>query len=72
MEPPVIICNDEYRFMIAEQMRKINIDPSLIILEPVGRNTSAAIAVASLMVKEKYDDPVLLVFIDYSFLGFII
>ncbi|MCK5098929.1 MAG: mannose-1-phosphate guanylyltransferase/mannose-6-phosphate isomerase, partial [Desulfobacteraceae bacterium] len=61
MEPPIIICNDEYRFMIAEQMRKINIDPSLIILEPVGRNTSAAIAVASLMVKERYDDPVLLV-----------
>ncbi|MCP3899235.1 MAG: mannose-1-phosphate guanylyltransferase/mannose-6-phosphate isomerase [Desulfobacteraceae bacterium] len=61
MEQPVIICNDEYRFMIAEHMRKINVDPALIILEPVGKNTAAAIAVASLMIQAKYDDPVLLV-----------
>lgn len=61
MEQPVIICNDEYRFMIAEQMRKINIDPGLIILEPVGRNTASAITVASLMIHAKYDDPILLV-----------
>jgi mannose-1-phosphate guanylyltransferase len=58
---PVVICNDEYRFMIAEQMRKINIDPALIILEPVGKNTASAIAVASMMIKAKYDDPVLLI-----------
>jgi mannose-1-phosphate guanylyltransferase/mannose-1-phosphate guanylyltransferase/mannose-6-phosphate isomerase len=61
MEQPVIICNDEYRFMVAEQMRKINIDPALIILEPVGKNTAAAIAVASIMIEKRYDDPVLLI-----------
>ncbi len=61
IHPPVIICNDEYRFMVAEQMRKIDIDPCLIALEPVGKNTSAAIAIASIMTKEKYDDPILLV-----------
>jgi mannose-1-phosphate guanylyltransferase len=61
IEPPVIICNDEYRFMVAEQMRKIEIEPAMIVLEPVGRNTASAITIASLMIKEKYDDPVLLV-----------
>lgn len=61
MEQPIVICNDEYRFMIAEQMRKINMDPSLIILEPVGRNTASAIAVTSIMAKAKYEDPTLLV-----------
>ncbi len=61
MEQPVVICNDEYRFMIAEQMRKINIDPALIILEPVGRNTASAITIASLMLEEKYDNPILLI-----------
>ena len=61
MEQPFVICNDEYRFMIAEQMRNINIDPSLIILEPVGRNTAAAITVASIMIEERYNDATLLV-----------
>ncbi len=61
IERPVIICNDEYRFMVAEQMRNINIDPSIIILEPVGRNTASAIAAASLMIKTRFDDPVLLI-----------
>ena len=61
IEQPVVICNDEYRFMVAEQMRQINIEPEFIILEPVGRNTAAAITVASLMIAKKYDDPILLI-----------
>lgn len=49
--PPLVICNAEHRFIIAEQMRSIGIEPSAIVLEPVGRNTAPAAAVAALMVK---------------------
>ena len=50
--PPVLICNDEHRFLIAEQLREIGVKPKLIILEPVGRNTAAAVTIASLIVKK--------------------
>ena len=58
---PILICNEEHRFIIAEQMREINIIPSQIILEPFGRNTAPAIAVAALKSLEKGDDPNLLI-----------
>ena len=45
--PPLVICNEEHRFVIAEQLRRIA-PPAGIILEPVGRNTAAAVAVAAL------------------------
>ncbi len=45
---PMVICNDDHRFMIAEQLREIEITPSAIMLEPVGRNTAPAVAVAAL------------------------
>ncbi len=45
---PIIICNDEHRFIVAEQMREIGIKPKSIILEPVSRNTAPAIALAAL------------------------
>ena len=45
--PPSIICNEEHRFLVAEQMRQINVDNSDILLEPVGRNTAPAIALAA-------------------------
>ena len=50
--PPILICNDEHRFLIAEQLREIGIKPKLIILEPIGKNTAAAVTIASLMVKK--------------------
>ena len=53
--PPILICNDEHRFLIAEQLREMDIKPKLIILEPVGRNTAAAVTIASLIV-EKIDE----------------
>ncbi|BBO89028.1 mannose-1-phosphate guanylyltransferase/mannose-6-phosphate isomerase [Desulfosarcina ovata] len=58
---PMVICNDEYRFMVAEQLRQIHVHPSAIILEPVGRNTAPALAVAALWAMRNGDDPVLLV-----------
>ncbi len=49
---PILICNDEHRFLIAEQLRELGIKPKLIILEPIGKNTAAAVTVASLIVKK--------------------
>ncbi len=57
----VIICNEEYRFMVAEQVHNTGISQSDIILEPVGKNTAPAIALAAITAQEKGDDPVLLV-----------
>ena len=58
---PVVICNDEYRFMVAEQLRLIGVKPGAIILEPAGRNTAPALAVAALWSLKNGTDPVLLV-----------
>ena len=59
--PPIVVCNEEHRFMTAEQLRKINMDPAAIILEPVGRNTAPAIAIAALKAMENDQDPTLLI-----------
>lgn len=58
---PVVICNDEYRFMVAEQLRQIDIQAESIILEPVGRNTAPALAVAAIRAMAGSDDPLLLI-----------
>jgi mannose-1-phosphate guanylyltransferase/mannose-6-phosphate isomerase len=55
---PVLICNDEHRFLVAEQLRAISCKPEAIVLEPVGRNTGPAVAAAALMAKP---DSVLLI-----------
>ena len=61
LKKPILVCNEEHRFIVAEQMREINIIPSQIILEPFGRNTAPAIAIAALKSLEKGDDPNLLI-----------
>ena len=58
---PLIICNEEHRFLAAEQLRQINISPHGIILEPVGKNTAPAIALAALKLINEKIDPILLV-----------
>ncbi|RAT13186.1 MULTISPECIES: mannose-1-phosphate guanylyltransferase/mannose-6-phosphate isomerase [Lonsdalea] len=58
---PMVICNEEHRFLVAEQLRQINKLSSNIILEPVGRNTAPAIALAALNAVSAGDDPILLV-----------
>ena len=60
-ELPIIICNEEQRFIVAEQIREIDIKPKSIILEPYRRNTAPAITVAALKALENGNDPVLLV-----------
>ncbi len=44
---PILVCNEEYRFIVAEQMREINVTPKAIILEPEAKNTAPAIALAA-------------------------
>jgi len=61
LAPPIIVCNEDHRFLVAEQLRCINIKPSAILLEPVGRNTAPAIAIAALSALEKDPEAVLLV-----------
>ena len=45
---PILICNEEHRFIVAEQMRQINVKPTAIILEPYSRNTAPAITLSAL------------------------
>ena len=58
---PIVVCNEEHRFTIAEQMREIHITPSSIILEPFGKNTAPAVAISALQAQKQNEDPVLLV-----------
>ncbi|MGX9418428.1 mannose-1-phosphate guanylyltransferase/mannose-6-phosphate isomerase [Vibrio sp. WJH972] len=58
---PFIICNDEHRFIVAEQLRSSSLSHSGIVLEPVGRNTAPAVAIAALNAVKNGDDPLLLV-----------
>ncbi len=59
--PPLLICNEEHRFIAAEQLRLVKCDHSGIILEPEGRNTAPAIALAALKAIKQNEDPILLV-----------
>jgi mannose-1-phosphate guanylyltransferase/mannose-6-phosphate isomerase len=59
--PQIMVCNHEHRFQVAEQLRTSGINDARIILEPVGRNTAPAIAVAAMEALSIFDDPVLLV-----------
>ena len=58
--PPLIVCNEAYRFIVAEQAAEINTRLQPIILEPVGRSTAPALTVAALVQLGQGDDPVLL------------
>lgn len=58
---PLIVCNEEHRFVVAEQLRQINSSNSGIILEPVGKNTAPAIAIAAMHLLSNKNDPTLLV-----------
>ncbi|KVL31551.1 mannose-1-phosphate guanylyltransferase [Burkholderia territorii] len=58
---PIIITNFEQRFLVAEQLRQVGVTPSSIVLEPVGRNTAPAIAIAALLAMHESPDALLLV-----------
>ena len=66
---PVVVCNEAHRFLVAEQLRQIDVQPQAIVLEPAGRNTAPAIALAALAALKAAEsngagsgvDPILLV-----------
>jgi len=62
---PNLVCNEEHRFLAAEQLRQIGMENAGILLEPVGRNTAPAIALAALQAldaaEDKSEDPILLI-----------
>jgi mannose-1-phosphate guanylyltransferase/mannose-6-phosphate isomerase len=59
--PAMLICNEEHRFIAAEQVRQLGVEHSGILLEPEGRNTAPAIALSAFKALENGDDPLLLV-----------
>jgi mannose-1-phosphate guanylyltransferase len=59
--PAMVVCNEEHRFLVAEQLHELNESDCRIVLEPVGRNTAPAIAVAALQALKQDDDSLLLV-----------
>ena len=58
---PIIVCNEEHRFIVAEQIRQKGVKANSILLEPTGRNTAPAITVACLKAQEMFGDPILLI-----------
>ena len=58
---PRLICNEQHRFLAAEQLRQLGMEQANILLEPVGRNTAPAIALAALQAVGEAGDPVLLI-----------
>ena len=61
LDNPIFICNEEHRFITAEQIRKIKVKPNSILLEPFGRGTAPAIALSASKVLEKGNDALLLI-----------
>ena len=58
---PIIVCNADHRFLVAEQLQQINIKNPTILLEPIGRNTAPAVAAAAFQSIKQVDNALLLV-----------
>jgi len=61
LQSPIIVCNNDHRFMVAEQLQQLAVTNPTIILEPFGKNTAPALAIAALQAMAAGDDPILLV-----------
>ena len=61
LRQPILVCNEEHRFIVAEQLRELNIEKFIILLEPSAKNTAPAITIAALKALEIEEDPTLLV-----------
>ncbi len=61
INPPLVICNEEHRFLVAEQIRQLGRHYEKILLEPVGRNTAPALTLAALSIVEDHGDSMMLV-----------
>src|SRR6266852_5304233 len=60
-QPPIVVCNEAHRFTVAEQIRALEITPSAILLEPAGRNTAPAVALAALRARQIDPDATIVV-----------
>lgn len=58
---PLVVCNEDHRFLVAEQLRELKVDPQAIVLEPIGRNTAPAVALAAHKAVQTHGDALLLV-----------
>jgi mannose-1-phosphate guanylyltransferase/mannose-6-phosphate isomerase len=58
---PLVVTNEEYRFIVLDQLQKVGIGRPSIVLEPVGRNTAPALTLAALLLADSEDDPILLI-----------
>src|SRR5687767_6757664 len=61
IRPPLVVSNEEYRFVSAEQLKQIGVKPAALILEPLGRNTAPALTLAALHARSRGEDPVFVV-----------
>jgi mannose-1-phosphate guanylyltransferase/mannose-6-phosphate isomerase len=59
--PPLVVCNEEHRFMVAEQLRQVGLEAGALILEPQGRNTAPAVALAAIRALASDPEALLLV-----------
>ncbi|MEN9417677.1 MAG: mannose-phosphate guanylyltransferase/mannose-6-phosphate isomerase, partial [Pseudomonadota bacterium] len=59
VQPPLIVGNEEHRFLVLDQLRESRLEPSALVLEPAGRNTAPALTLAALAALEGGADPVL-------------
>ena len=59
---PIIVCSQDHRFMVAQQCQAIGIQPAAILLEPIGRNTAPAIALAAFEARKQDPDAIIAVF----------
>ena len=58
---PIVVCNEAHRFTVAEQLHALDLEPSAILLEPAGRNTAPAVALAALKAQELDADATMVV-----------
>ena len=58
---PVVVGNEEHRFLVLDQLRELKAEPTAVVLEPAGRNTAPAVTLAALQALESGQDPVLVV-----------
>lgn len=61
VNPPLVVGNEEHRFLVLDQLRELQLDPAALLLEPFGRNTAPALTLAALQAREGGADPVLVV-----------
>lgn len=61
LDRPILVCNANHRFLVAEQIRECDVEPRAIILEPVPRNTAPAVAIAAMQATADGSDPYLLI-----------